>query len=139
MNSQNDTLLTTNNQNKDFTTCPTINEIKKEDNRYHHKKKIKNTKTPARLFCQLCGHELPISDSILKRVNRVTLSRQAKLQSRHMGRRERHRRAVLAGLARAKKAGQTLKPKTIKKCTGRKIYRQVASELQIHHPHLTLV
>jgi len=133
----NDTLLTRESQKLDFTKCPTIDKIKKEDKRHHPKQNVKLQRlTPDELYkinrrqfvknyllihCPVCGHRHPISRFLYKRIKDELRKEWARDMNNKLTPQQRKDRAIKAGTIRAIKAGQILKPSTIQKCTRRQI------------------
>ncbi len=137
MNKPNDTLLTTISKNIDLTTCPTIKEICKKDTGYHRETIIKLKKiTPSELYeinrrqfnknyrliyCPYCGHQHPISRFIYNQIKDEIKKDWSLALQRSMTKEQIKLRNLKGGVNRAIRAGQQLKPTTIKKCTDRQI------------------
>lgn len=116
-----------NNQNIDFTICPTINENQKEDIIHHSKQLIKLKRlSPLELykinrrqfnknyiltFCPHCGHSHPLSRYTYRKIEHQLKSKWSYQMHNQLTPTQRKLRAKKAGQTRALNAGQKLRSK----------------------------
>lgn len=153
MNTPNDTLLDTNDQKLDITKCPIFDVFKKKDKRYQQNKKNNLRRlTPLELYeldrrsfvksykmiyCPNCGHKHPIPRYIYRQIEQEVKHKWSVDMNNRLTPIQRKTRAIKAGLISTINRGQQFKPSTLQKCTGRRIYKEVASALQIQNPTTT--
>jgi hypothetical protein len=137
MNTPNDTVLARGDKKTTHLKCPTMNEKEKKDITPHQKKITRLQRlSPSELYridrrrfaksylmthCPVCGHTHPISRYEYNKIKAKVIKEWARNMNNKLTAKQRKNRAIKAGIARAIKAGQTLKPSTIQKCTGRGI------------------